>query len=257
MERVIRRPRLADTVAGELRNEILNGTLQLGDRLAPQDVLIKRFDVGLPTIREALGILENEGLLVVRRGSVGGAIVQPPEADRVAYMTGLVLQANRAKLNEVTDALASFEPVCAGLCAGRSDRRDELVPNLAAVVAEQREYIGSNESGMTETSLRFHELIIDGCGNAAVALTVRSLFALWRAHMRAWATTAEPAGEYPDAGLQRDIVRAHERMCTAIDAGDVAEATRLATKHAARSHAHHLGEPSVGANAMVVCDVLR
>lgn len=256
MERVMRRPRVAEAVANEIRNEILNGTLKQGDRLAPQDVLIKRFDVGLPAIREALGILEMEGLLVVRRGSVGGAIVQPPDPDRIAYMTALVLQARGAKLSDVTDALGAFEPMCAALCAGRADRHDELVPALRDVVAEQRDHIGDDEV-MTETSLRFHELIIEGCQNAAIAVTVGSLYSLWRAHMRTWTTAAQPTGEYPDRNLQADIVRAHERLCAAIDAGDAAEASRLSTKHATHAHAHHLGEPSIGRNAMVVCDVLR
>lgn len=253
----MRQLRIAELVANELRSEILDGTLAFGERLAPQDVLLKRFDVSLPAIREALGILEMEGIVAVRRGSVGGAIVQPPDSERIAYMTALVLQARRTKLSEVSTALGQFEPLCAAMCAGRADRHETVVPELNKLVEIQFAHIGSDDFLISETSLRFHEVIVEGCGNAAVALTVGGLMSLWRAHMKHWTTLVQPTGEFPEASLQEEIARAHRLIVDAIDAGDQDEVTRLAAKHTHRSHSHHLGEPSIGSDAMVDCNVLR
>ena len=67
--------RIAETVAGELRDRILAGA----DRLPTQDQLVTEFGVSYPSVREALRILETEGLVTVRRGSVGGAEVHRPD----------------------------------------------------------------------------------------------------------------------------------------------------------------------------------
>ncbi|HQV58315.1 MAG TPA: GntR family transcriptional regulator, partial [Ilumatobacteraceae bacterium] len=85
-----RRPRtrrVAESLADDLRSEILGGELTEVPRL---DVLLERFDVGPPAAREAMRILETEGLITVRRGNQGGADVHLPQADQVAYSIAMV-----------------------------------------------------------------------------------------------------------------------------------------------------------------------
>ena len=65
-------PRLAELIASELREQILNGVHTNG-LLPKQDDLVAMFGVSAPPLREALRILEGEGLITVRRGKVGGA----------------------------------------------------------------------------------------------------------------------------------------------------------------------------------------
>ena len=87
--------RIAETVAAELRNRILT---EDNYRLPIQEQLVKDFGVSYPSIREALRILETEGLVTVRRGSVGGADVHRPDEFSAAYHLGLSLQAARVTL---------------------------------------------------------------------------------------------------------------------------------------------------------------
>ena len=68
-----RGPRAAALVAAYLRRQIVEGNIQDGDELPSEAVLMEQFDVSRPTLREALRVLESEGLLTVRRGSVGGS----------------------------------------------------------------------------------------------------------------------------------------------------------------------------------------
>lgn len=56
--------RIADT----LRAEIQSGDLQPGERLPAETALTTRFDVALPTLRQAIGILRAEGLIESRHG---------------------------------------------------------------------------------------------------------------------------------------------------------------------------------------------
>src|SRR5258707_5212277 len=76
--RQLRQPRLAELVADELRGQITSGALRDEDMLPKFDELLQEFQVSKPSLREALRILETEGLITVRRGNVGGAIVHAP-----------------------------------------------------------------------------------------------------------------------------------------------------------------------------------
>src|SRR5438445_7020179 len=57
----VRRPRVAQVVASALRDQILTGALRDGGALPKQEDLLEEFNVSLPSLREALSILETEG----------------------------------------------------------------------------------------------------------------------------------------------------------------------------------------------------
>src|ERR1700676_1127610 len=83
--------RIGESVARELRERILSGDYV--DTLPKQEPLMADFNVSAPSIREAFRVLESEGLIVVRRGNVGGATIRLPSVDDTAYQLGLALQA--------------------------------------------------------------------------------------------------------------------------------------------------------------------
>src|SRR6201996_595515 len=114
-------------VADGLRERILSGELADGAMLPKQDDLLAEFRVSPPSIREALRILETEGLITVQRGNVGGAIVHRPQPAKAAYMLGMVLQSRAVDLLDVQNALRSLEPVCAAAAASRPDRETTLL----------------------------------------------------------------------------------------------------------------------------------
>src|ERR1700692_2312687 len=130
-----RQPRVAELVASQLRDDILSGRLKEGDVLPSQESLFSEFGVSPPALREAIHILETDGLISVRRGNVGGAVIQLPSAERTAHMISMVLQARSATPADVSGALLHLEPICAGMCAARIDRTTEVVPYLESEIA--------------------------------------------------------------------------------------------------------------------------
>ena len=79
-------PSVAEMVADVIRARIVAGTLPDGSMLPKQDQLISEFQVSRPSFREALRILESEGLISVRRGNIGGAQVHAPDSgERRSY----------------------------------------------------------------------------------------------------------------------------------------------------------------------------
>ena len=125
--------RTAEIVADELRRQIIDGELADGDLLPRQEVLVSQFSVSLVSLREALRILETEGLVSVRRGNRGGAVVHAPANTSAAYMIGLLLQRDDVKLGDLGLALQELDPMCAALASRRSDRGHTLVPRLREI----------------------------------------------------------------------------------------------------------------------------
>ena len=66
-----------------------------------------------PSLREALRILEAEGLVTVVRGVRGGVVVHEPDERMTARTAALVLQARNVPLADVFEARSLLEPIAA------------------------------------------------------------------------------------------------------------------------------------------------
>ncbi|HEX2213621.1 MAG TPA: GntR family transcriptional regulator [Mycobacterium sp.] len=240
----IRQPRVAEILAARLRDDILSGRLKEGDVLPSQDGLLAEFGVSPPALREAIHMLEMDGLISVRRGNMGGAVVHLPSADRTARMISMVLQSRSATPADVSGALIHLEPICAGMCAARKDRMIEVVPHLEAEVARQIEEF-DDLSRYVPNARRFHEAIVSRCGNEPMILLIGSLELIWSAHESSiWADESDPMQHK----TMRAALRDHERLLDAIRDGDEARAVRLAADHLAAARRNTL---AVGADRTI------
>lgn len=233
--------RTAEIVAEELRRQIIEGELADGDLLPRQDVLVQRFNVSLVSLREALRILETEGLVSVRRGNRGGAVVHAPGKSAAAYMLGLVLQSNAVGLRDLGLALQELEPSCAALAAGRVDRGTTLVPGLRAINASMAEHL-EDEVRFTDIGREFHDAIGRGCGNSSMVAVMHSLEALWTSHEQDWAQRTEARGAYPSMSQRGAVLGVHIKLASAIEAGDVERARRLAARHVADTQTYVISD---------------
>jgi GntR family transcriptional repressor for pyruvate dehydrogenase complex len=232
----VRQPRLADTIVQRLRGAILSGRLQEGDSLPRQEDLISEFGVSLPIVREAMRILETEGLISVRRGNVGGAVVHLPAPERTALMISMVLQSRFTTPGDVSQALLYLEPVCAGLCARRADRDREVVPALRAALRIQlNEFDDPNR--YTPNARRFHETLVECCGNQTMIVVLGALETIWSAHESSVWSQAPPQAYIEQDGSpvartrRRAAVRDHEKLVDAIAAGNYGRASAVASTH--------------------------
>ncbi|MDE3075320.1 MAG: FadR family transcriptional regulator, partial [Chloroflexota bacterium] len=192
----LRQPPLAELVAQNLRRQIVEGILADGDLLPRQEDLLEQFGVSKPSLREALRILETEGLITVQRGNVGGARVHAPRIQDAAYMIGLVLRSRNVSLEDVGDSLKLLEPVCAGLCAARADRSETVLPGLGEAQAQVRQQI-DDAAAFTAQAQRFHRTLVALCGSETLIIVVGALESLWLARQEAWAEQAIGSRDFP------------------------------------------------------------
>src|SRR4051794_1844056 len=93
--------KLSTLLADSITETILKNGMQPGDRLPPEREMREQFGVGRGTLREALRVLEAEGLIIVRAGPHGGPVVTKPDAERLARMLILLLIGWGATLQDV------------------------------------------------------------------------------------------------------------------------------------------------------------
>jgi GntR family transcriptional repressor for pyruvate dehydrogenase complex len=224
--------RIAETVAAELRARILASDGTGLYRLPTQDQLVKEFGVSYPSVREAIRILETEGLVTVRRGKVGGAEVHHPDESSAAYHLGLALQARQVTLGDLAGGLQLLEPLCAAECAQRPDRAESVIPALTENIKTSA---GLTADGVafTQAAREFHDILVAFTPNATIRHVVGSLVALWSAQEQSWAEVMTGRGEYPSEAQAAQAVRTHQRIADEIAAGRAAEAERIARAHLA------------------------
>ncbi|MFD5430447.1 FadR/GntR family transcriptional regulator [Streptomyces sp. NPDC127084] len=238
--------RLPDVVAGRIRELILLGELKDGERLPPLDNLLTQFGVSAPTMREALRILEAEGLIKVQRGSIGGALVQRPTPQTAAYTLALVLRSQGTDKGDVVEALSLLEPLCAMQCARLSNRKSTVVRELRKINAASRELLDDDEVKFNDTMTRFHTTLVQRCGSDTLKLLTGALGSICLADVRNWVTSTSAHGHYPTAAERLPSIKVHERITDLIYAGKDVEVAAEMTAHAkvTRQHIYGGGDPT-------------
>ncbi|QMT01102.1 FadR/GntR family transcriptional regulator [Gordonia jinghuaiqii] len=214
-------PKTAELIAQQLRGQIVRGILKPGDMLPPETVLGKRFDVSRPTLREAFRILENESLIVVRRGSRGGVQVVSPDVSVAARYVGLLLQIQNTTLSDLYEARMVIEPAAVRMLASR--RSEDDIKDLTAVIDELAVLVdaGAESADLDKwstTAFRFHDLILERAGNQAIGLIGRVLADVVATHMSRVVSRTTDTDEV--ATQFKKTIRAFRRLVTLVDAGD-------------------------------------
>lgn len=233
-------------IADELRRQIIVGELDEGDSLGHEPDLIERFGVSRPSLREALRILEAEGLISVVRGVQGGVVVHRPDQRLTARTAALVLQSRNVPLRDVFDARTIIEPAAVRLVAsGRGCRT--AARKLGALIAEEEAAIDDPEA-FGRANARFHEELVAMAGNQTLTIIAEMLNEVVA---RAVTMVSQSGAGGESAATRRRGVRSQERLVTLIARGD-AEA---AEEHW-RTHMGVVGRVMLGQRAKTVIDLL-
>jgi DNA-binding FadR family transcriptional regulator len=170
--RVPVRPRkAAELVADHLRAEIVRGNISSGDNLPVERELIATYGVSRPTLREALRILETEGLLEVTRGVRGGARVLGPSLTLAAHAFGMILQAQGTKLVDVQIARSIIEPPATRMVA--ENHRAHDLDMLRAALDDEVAAAGTPDFPFA--AMRFHEVLIGLSRNNTISAFLQVL----------------------------------------------------------------------------------
>lgn len=158
---------VAERVAEELREEIAAGEWPIGAMLPAEHQLMQRFEVSRPSCREALRILQSEGLVRVERGSRGGARVREPDAARLASYCTVFLQMRNATISEVFETRIVIET--AAVASLTRNVTPAILSALAQNAASQR-YLVHDRPEFYARGRLFRETLVENCGSETLRL---------------------------------------------------------------------------------------
>ena len=205
----------AEIVAGRLRRAIVQGELAKGAMLPVERDLIESFGVSRATMREALRILEAEGLLEVARGAKGGARVVGPTLALASHAVGMVLQAQDTEMADVQLARQVIEPPAARLVAERPKaERMQAVASLRTSLAEERTLVDAAEFPFK--AMQFHEKLVQLSGNRTLATFLLVLHDIHEGAASSLSAEVRLGG----SRVRQRTLHYHERLIHCIDDGD-------------------------------------
>ncbi len=212
--------KVAARVARLIVRDIVESDRQPGDALAPETGMLERFGVSRASLREALRILETQGLISIKPGPGGGPSVAPVDSRDFGRMATLFFQVLRVNLGAVVEARLVLEPVMAGLAATRHD--PELNGQLQAIVDRHDKSLPDAE--WLAVTQDFHAMVCGMSGNPLLDLLASALKDIY---------TDRVAGfVFPEANRDH-VVEVHGDIGRAIVAGDAETSQRLMHDHMA------------------------
>jgi len=246
----VKRPRTREKpqqIADELRALIVAGELSEGESLGLEPQLVERFGVSRPSLREALRILEAEGLITVVRGVRGGVIAHEPDERQTARTAAMVLQARNVALADVFEARALLEPLAAKAIASMRRRRP-IVAELRCLIAQEEEAVADPEAfGVANAA--FHERLVALAGNQTLSIVAEMLNEIVTRAVTAVSQDEDVVGSL---AIRRRGIRSQQRLLDLLDAGDGA-----AAEEHWRAHMAVVGRVMLGQEASTVVDLLN
>ncbi|MEU0806848.1 FadR/GntR family transcriptional regulator [Streptomyces sp. NPDC005970] len=212
--RPMARQRLYQQVLERLRAYAAEGGLRAGDRLPPERELARRLGISRASVKQAVVVLEVQGLVEVRQG--GGTYLLRDGLDTEPVER---LVERRRRLPDVLDAREALETKIAELAAER--RTDEDLAAMESALDWMEDEIESDRHG-TEGDRRFHEAVTAAAHSPLLAEFMRSI--------------ADKIGESREESLRqpgrpRRSLAQHQRIQDAIVAGNPRAAATAMRRH--------------------------
>jgi len=237
MFKAAKQNRIFQDVVEQIQETILSGKLIPGEMLPPERDLKDMLQVSRGTLREALRVLENKGLIEIKLGVGGGAVVQDVSYDQVNESLALLIRYQKVSLQHLTEFRVGVEGRVSALAAARATTTDVL--RLKTLLEEARRFAEKGNAYQGEfiaVDKRIHLALAEMTGNPV--------------YISLHHTVHDNIDQYYESFLSMKQRELHENLTdldnivAAVEAGATKEARRLAEAHVLRFN-HHMDKRSV------------
>ncbi|MBM7516489.1 FadR/GntR family transcriptional regulator [Nocardioides nitrophenolicus] len=203
-----RPPKAAMLVAQRIVQDALRAGLGEGDLLAPEKVMLEKYQTGRGTLREALRLLEFQGVIALKPGPRGGPVLQSPSATHLGSTLVLLMQLRSAPFRTIVEVRSAVEPMISSMAANKMT--DEELLELRGTVDQMRDEIDDQYSFL-DANKRFHDVIAWSSGNALFGYLIESLLSIMDGTLIGI--------DYPQYRREA-ILKAHQEIYDALESRD-------------------------------------
>ena len=223
--------RIFQNVVDQIQAAIIDGRLAPGDMLPSEMKLKEMFETSRGTIREALRVLEQKGLIDIKIGVGGGALVKDVNTDSITEGLNLLMQYQKVSLDHLAEFREGVEGSVAALAAERATRLD--VNRLKKLLGQARKMLEDSDldgDAFVRIDIRMHIALAEIAGNPVY------IAALKMVHQN----ILGPGNRF--ALRKKAVFKENYRdLCAivqAVERGEVDEARFLARDHVRRFRRH-------------------
>ena len=138
MFKAAKQTRIFQDVVDQIQETILAGKLMPGEMLPSERELKAMLQVSRGTLREALRVLEQKGLIEIKLGVGGGAVVQDISYDQINESLALLIRYQKVSLQHLTEFRVGVEGRVSALAAERATPADII--RLKALLEQARRF---------------------------------------------------------------------------------------------------------------------
>jgi DNA-binding FadR family transcriptional regulator len=214
-------------VVTQIQEAILEGRLKTGDTLPSERQLKDMFNISRGTLREALRVLEQKGLIEIKLGVGGGSVVKDLNAEQVSEGLALLIRSQKVSLNHLAEFREDVEGIVAARAAERHSKAD--ISSIKALLDKARKCIDggtSQRNAFIEIDKQIHMTLAEVAQNPIYISVLHSVH--------------ENIHRYYDRFLsmeERELQENYQDLCDIVEAvekGRTDHARRLARDHVRR-----------------------
>lgn len=215
----LKKMRLYEGVATQIKGLIKTGELKVGDQLPSERELAERLNVSRTSIREALRAMEMVGYLESKVGGSGGTFVKEVEIEQIAEPLTITREDDRHLLLEVLEVRMILEEWIARIAAEKRDDADlqELEKSIGALQSD----VDSGGLGV-EADTAFHEALANAVHNE-ILVKIMDMLRYLAVKIRQ-ETLVLP-------GTRTQTINDHKKIFEAVKNKDPAQAEKMMKKH--------------------------
>lgn len=219
--------RIYQHVVDQIQSAILDGSLKAGDMLPPEMKLKDMFETSRGTIREALRVLEQKGLIDIKIGVGGGAIVKSVGTDKIVESLDLLIQTQKVTYDHLAEFREGVEGIVAALAAGRAKKTDiERLKKIVDCAGDVLEAEDLDRATFVRLDMDLHIALAEIAGNPIYLANLRMVH-------------EGILNAYEQFSLRRKpvLVENYEDLCRIVEAienGEADQARSLAQNHVRR-----------------------
>ncbi len=163
-------------VVEQIQEAIFDGRLQAGQTLPAERELKAMFNISRGTLREALRVLEQKGLIEIKLGVGGGSVVRAVDAEQISESLGLLIRSQRVSLNHLAQFREDVEGIVAAHAAAMHTENDiqklkQLLAKAQTCVAQGR----SQRNAFLNIDKQIHMTMAEITGNPIYISVLHSI----------------------------------------------------------------------------------